>query len=88
MGYRVGRWAVLSECQMLAVCGVRSGCYGSGWRLFSCVGFVGWCLVWLGVGSVWVLCGGITLSVQNLVCDGCRWMVAEGCFVGVLASVW
>ena len=33
---------------------------------------VGWCLVGLGIDLVWVLCETIALSVQDLVCDGCR----------------
>ena len=62
----------------------------------ACVGLIGWCLVRAsiekvghsGVMAVWVLCERIELSAQNLVCDGCRWVAAEGCSVGVSASVW
>ena len=35
--------------------------------------------VWRGV---------ITLSVQDLVCDGCRWVAVEGGSVGVVGGVW
>ena len=32
--------------------------------------------------------GEITLSVQDSVCDGCRWVAVEGDSVGVVGGVW
>ena len=50
---------------------------------------VGWWVgCWGGVGLVRVLRGEVTLSVQDLVCDGCRGVAVEGGFVGVVGGVW
>ena len=35
-----------------------------------------------------VVRGEVTLSVQDLVCDGCRGVSVEGGFVGVVGGVW
>ena len=35
-----------------------------------------------------VLRGEVTLSVQDLVCDGCRGVAVEGGFVGGVSGVW
>ena len=49
---------------------------------------VGWWAVGGGVGLVRVLRGEVTLSVQDLVCDGCRGVAGECGFVGVVGGVW
>ena len=41
-----------------------------------------------GVGLVRVWRGEVTLSVQDLVCDGCRGVVVEGGFGGGVGGVW
>ena len=74
----------------MAVVGTLSGgcCWCNCWRL-ACVGFVvGWCLVGVDIDLVWVLCERITLSVQNLMCDSCRWVAVEGGSVEALSGVW
>ena len=38
--------------------------------------------------GMWVLCERIALSVQNLMCDGCRWVAVEGGSVEVSGGVW
>ena len=52
------------------------------------VGLVGWCIVGWGVGLVRMWHGEVTLSVQDLMCDGCRGVAVEGGFVGVVGGVW
>jgi hypothetical protein len=89
----VGRWCCVlvsawGGCCRVVVGGVRCGCCWYSWCRLACVGFVGWCLVGVGIGLVWVLCERGTLSVQDLVCDGCRLVAVEGGSVGVSASVW
>ena len=59
------------------------GTFGVGWCWWYMyrwvgVGCVGWWLIGGGVGLVRVWHGGITLLVQDLVCDGCRWVAVEG----------
>ena len=89
--------AVLGKGRELAVGGFSSGGLGikiGGWcwwyiSYWSGVGLVGWWAVGGGVGLVRVLRGNVTLSVQDLVCDGCRWVAVEGdSVVGVVGSVW
>jgi hypothetical protein len=38
--------------------------------------------------GLWSLRGRIALSVQNLVCDGCRGVAVEGESVRILGGVW
>ena len=66
---------------------IRGWCwwYVSYW---SGVGLVGWQSVGRGVGLVWVVCVEVTLSVQDLVCDGSRGVSVEGGFVVVVGGVW
>ena len=52
------------------------------------VGFVGWWLIGGGVGLVRVWHREITLSVQDLVCDGCRWVAVDGDSGRVLGGEW
>ena len=52
------------------------------------VGCVGWWLIGGGVGLVRVWHGEITLSVQDLVCDGCRGVADDGESGRVLGSKW
>jgi hypothetical protein len=40
-----------------------------------------------GVVGICVVCGWVALTVQDLVCDGCRWVAVEGGSVGVLAGL-
>ena len=87
----IGGVAVLGEGRGLAVCGFSSGWLGiefGGWccwydSYWSGVGLVGWWAVGGGVGWVWALRGEVTLSVQDLVCDGCRGVAVEGGVGGV-----
>ena len=53
-------------------------------------GFVGWWLIEGGGGlvRVWHGEGEITLSVQDLVCDGCRGVAVDGESGSVLGSEW
>ena len=89
----IGGVAVLGEGRGLAVSRFSSGwlCIEIGgwswWYIsyWSGVGLVGWWAVGGGVGLVQVLRGEVTLSVQDLVCDGCRGVAVEGGFVG---GVW
>ena len=97
MGYRVGGWvAVLGVGRGLAVEGVScgqmgtlsGGCCWCGRCRLVCVGFVGWGLVALRIELVRVLGEEVALSVQDLVCDGCRWVAVERGSVRVLGGVW
>ena len=91
----IGGVAVLGEGRELAVSGFSSwlGIVIGGWCWWyisdwSGVELVGWWSVGGGVGLVRVLRGEDTLSVQDLVCDGCRGVAVEGGFVGVVGGVW
>ena len=92
----IGGVAVLGEGRELAVGGFSSGWLGielGGWcwwyvSYWPGVGLVGWWAVGGGVGLVGVLRGEVTLSVQDLVCDGCCGVAVEGGFVGVVGGVW
>ena len=92
----IGGVAVLVGGRGLAVGGFGSGWLGiriGGWCwwyicYWAGVGFVGWWIVGKGVGLVRVWRGEVTLSVQDLVCDGCRGVAVEGGFVGVVGGVW
>ena len=53
------------------VVGIVGGVHGWGGRGVAGVDYV--------VGS----CGGVALSVQNLMRDGCRWVAVEGALLGV-----
>ena len=97
MGCCVSDWvAMLGGGLGFAVGGfgvVWLGTFGGGWCWWYMyrwvgVGFVGWWLIGGGVGLVRVWHGEITLSVQDLVCDGCRWVAVEGGSVGVVGGVW
>ena len=91
----IGGVAVLGEGRELAVGGFSSGWLGieiGGWcwwyiSYWSGVGLVGWWAVEGGFGLVRVVRGEVTLSVQDLVCDGsCGVSVGVG-FVGVVGGV-
>ena len=92
----IGGVAVLGEGRELTVGGFSSGWLGieiGGWcwwyiSYWSGVGLDGWWAVGGGVGLVRVVRGEVTLSVQDLVCDGCRGVSVEGGFVGVAGGVW
>ena len=97
MGYRVGGWvAVLGGGRGLAVEGVQCGQVGTlGGECWWCdccrlvnVGFVSWGLIGLGIVLVRVLGGEVAWSVQDLVCDGCRWVAVERGSVRVSGGVW
>ena len=69
------------------------GAFGGGWCWwYMChwvgVGFVGWWLIGGGVGLVRVWHREITLSVQDLVCDGCRWVAVDEDSGRVLGGEW
>ena len=64
--------------------GFRFGCWWCRWHRLACVGCVGWFLVGVSFELRRVWCERSTLAVQDLVCDGCRWVAVEGVF----ASVW
>ena len=73
--------------------GVWLGTWSGGWCWwYIChwvgVGFVGWWLVGGGVGLVRVWRGVITLSVQDLVRDGCRGGAVDGSSVGWWLMGW
>ena len=55
---------------------------------WAAVGLVGWWVVGGGVGLVRVWRKEVTLSVQDLVCDGCRGVAVEGGFGGGVGGVW
>ena len=92
----IGGVAVLGEGRELAVGGFSSGWLGieiRGWcwwyvSYWFGVRLVGWWAVGRGVCLVWVVRVEVTLSVQDLVCDGCRGVSVEGGFVGVVGGVW
>jgi hypothetical protein len=95
--YRVGGCvAVLGGGRRLAVAGVSCGwvgvlgdrCCWCGCRRLASVGFIGWWLFDAGIELVWVWCEKITLSIQDLICDGGRWVAAEGDPVGGCGGVW
>ena len=88
VGCRAGRWAVLGGGRGLAVVGFRFGCWWCRWHRLVCVGCVGWFLVGVRFGLRRDLCEGSTLAVQDLVCDGSRWVAVEGGAVGVVSSGW
>ena len=73
--------------------GVWLGTWSGGWCWwYIChwvgVGFVGWWLVGGGVGLVRVCRGEITLSVQDLVCDGGCWVAVDRVSCRVLDGEW
>ena len=77
----MGGWvAVLGGGRGLAVDGVWRGqvgfsggvCWWCGCCRLGSGGFVGWGLSGLGIELVRVLGEEVALSVQDLVCDGCR----------------
>ena len=51
-------------------------------------GFVGWWLIGEGGGLVRVWHGEVALSVQDLVCDGCRGVAVDGESGSGLGSEW
>ena len=92
----IGGVADLGEGRVLAVGGFSSGWLGikiKGWcwwyvSFWFGVGLVGWWAVGRGVCLVWVVRVEVTLSGQDLVCDGSRGVSVEGGVVGVVGGVW
>ena len=91
----IGGVTSLGEGRELAVGGIISGWLGieiGGWcwwyiSYWSGVGLVGWWAVGGGVCLVWVVRVEVTLSVQELVCDGSRGVSVGVGFVGVVGGV-
>ena len=92
----IGGDAVLGKGRELTVGGFSSGWLGietGGWcwwyiSYWSGVGLVGWWAVGRGVCLVWVVRVEVTLSVQDLVCDGSRCGVWHLCWLLMWLCGW